>query len=195
MGLIEELLGTSILNIDRSYWAVKLRNNEWVSEARIHVDPYTGIMRNFDWSADLVANDDVLRIQELWLICPPGRTSPLGNTARLDITEPGTAFQFKVGMVDSNVAVAHKTLQAHIIGKVVDKITGACECFIYDPLQAGLITPDTLIYDKRTGGLVRDEQGNIARAGRTSVYDFHSWNPGSIAPLGRLEFNTIGVRL
>lgn len=184
MGLIEDLLGMPLVNIERSYWAVKLNNDVWLSEARMRYDQ--GVFRHFDWSNDLVATGDVLKIQELWLLCPPNRFSPVGNTARLVIEEPGTAFQFKVAHADSNIATTWRTLQAHIIGKVTDKITGACECFIWDPIQGGMITPTTQMFDAT---------GSLISAGKTSVYDFHSWRPGSIAPLGALHLPTLGVQL
>lgn len=184
MGLIDDLLGQPLMKIDRSYWAVKLKNGQWLSEARLTYDK--GSFRHFDWSNDLVATGDVLKIKELWLLCPPNKFSPLGNTARLVIEEPGTAFQFKVGHADSNIAATWKTVQGHIIGKVTNKIAGSCDCFIYDPIQQGLITPDTKMFD---------QSGQLVFAGKTSVYDFHSWRPGSIAPLGALELKTLGVRL
>lgn len=184
MGLIDDLLGKPLIKIDRSYWAVKLHNDQWLCEARMLYDK--GAFRYFDWSNDLVATGDVLKIKELWLLCPPNKFSPLGNTARLMIEEPGTAFQFKVGMVDSNIAQSIKSMQGHIIGKVTEKETGACECFIYDPIQQGLITPETQMFDS---------SGQIVSAGKTSVYNFHSWRPGSIAPLGQLHLPTLGVQL
>src|SRR5439155_5145109 len=131
MGLVEELLGCSLLQIDRSWWAVRLNTGEWISEARVHTDIYKGVERHFDWTLDLVANGDVMKITELWLLCPSSRTSPLGNTARLVITEPGTAFQFKIGTADSNIVTTERNPQAHIIGKILNKENGDCECFIY----------------------------------------------------------------
>lgn len=195
MGLVEELLGCSLLQIDRSWWAVKLNNGEWICEARVKTDLYRGVERHYDWSNDLVADGDVLRIKELWLLCPPSRTSPLGNTARLVITEPGTAFQFKISHADSSVVTTYRSMQAHIIGKVTNKENGDCECFIWDPIQNGLLTPDTMIYDPLTGGPRRDKDGNIEYVGRTNVTKLHSWRPGSLAPPGRMELNTVGVRL
>lgn len=195
MSIVEELLGKRLFEIDQSYWAVKLRNGTWLCESRIHIDLKTGIMRHFDWSNDLVANGDVLNIKELWLLCPPNKTSPMGNTARFFIDEPGTAFQFKVNMVDSVISANYKSMQAHIIGKITNKETGACDCFIWDPVQSGMLTPQTLIFDSIKKELVRNKDGSLAYAGKTSVYDFHTWKPGSLAHLGRLHFPTIGVRL
>lgn len=195
MGLVEDLLGCPLQAIDRSYWAVRLSTGEWLCEARTKTDLRTGMERFFDWSNDLVANGDVLKIRELWLLCPPSRTSPLGNTARLDITEPGTAFQLKIATIDSSIVASSRTVQAHIIGRIDNKETGECTCYIWDTVQDGLCTPETMIYDPMTGSAKRDEHGNLAYAGKTSVYNFHSWRPGSLAPLGRLELATVGVRL
>lgn len=195
MGLIKDLLGCSLLQIDRSYWAVKLNTGEWLCEARVKTDLYNGRERHFDWSNDLVANGDVLKITQIWLLCPPSQTSPLGNTAYLTITEPGTAFQFKVAAVDSNITATSRQAIAHVIGKVINKETGDCECFIWDEVQQGLITPETQIYDPITRGIKRGKEGTPVYAGKNNVYDFHSWNPGSIAHLGRLELRTLGVRL
>src|SRR6266849_2969517 len=112
--LVHQLLGCSLLQITKSYWAVRLDNDEWLCEARVHTDLYRGVERHFEWYEDLVANGDCMRIKELWLLCPPNRLSPLGNTARLPIVEPGTAFDFKVATADSNIAATWKTQEAHI---------------------------------------------------------------------------------
>lgn len=194
MGLVEELLGCSLLQIDRSYWAVRLNTGEWVCEARVKTDVYKGIERHFDWSNDLVAGGDVNKITQLWLLCPPSKTSSLGNTACLHITEPGTAFQLKVSLVDSNVVGMNRAGQAHIIGKVTNKENGDCECFIWDEVEQGLLTPETMIYDPLTGVAKRDAQGNIEYVGKTNITNFHSWRP-SLAPLGRLELRTVGVKV
>jgi len=195
MGLVEELLGCPLLEITRSYWAVKLTTGEWICEARVKTDLYNGTERQFDWSNDLVANEDVLKITQLWLLCPPSKTSPLGNTAYLTIGEPGTAFQFKVATADSNVAMTARSLQIHVIGKVTNKETGDCDVFAWDDAEQGLITPQTMIYDPLTGGAKRDASGNLIYAGKTNIYNFHSWRPDSLAPLGRLELRTVGVRV
>ena len=194
MGLVEELLGCSLLDITRPYWAVKLSTGTWVCEAHTKTDLRTGSVRYFDWSNDLVASGDVLKIAQLWLLCPSSKRSPLGNTAWLQITESGTAFQFKVSTVDSIVVESVRSLQAHIIGKVTNKETGDCEVFIWDTYQQGLITPTTRIYDSLTNSYRKDSNGNPVYAGKANVYNFHSWREG-IAPLGRLELSTVGVRI
>jgi|SRR5579859_235451 len=194
MGLIEDLLGCPLYDITRPYWAVKLSTGEWICEARLKTDVYRGTERPFDWSNDLVANDDVLKIIQLWLLCPASPRSPFGNTARLTIEEPGTAFQFKVGSVESAIVTSTKTFQAQIIGKVTNKETGDCDVFIWDEIQRGLITPTTYIYDSKTRSAKRDANGTLIRAGQTNVYNFHSWREG-IAPLGQLELKTVGIHI
>lgn len=158
-------------------------------------DLVKGGNRFFDWTLDLVANGDVLKITELWLLCPPSQTSPLGNTARLNIEEPGTAFQLKIATVDSSVVESSRTMQAHIIGKVTNKETGDCDCYIWDAVQDGLCTPETMIYDVATvDHIKRDVNGNPLFAGKANIYNFHSWRD-SIAPLGRLGLDALGIRL
>ena len=194
--LASQLLGCSLMDITRSYWAVKLHApDEWICEARMVTDVLQGRERHFDWSNDLVATGDVRRITELWLLCPPSRTAPLGNTARLPILESGTAFQLKIATVDTSLALTARQQQGHIIGRVVDKLTGACECFIWDEEQQGLLTPETPIYDPLSFDFKqRDALGHLTTAGKTSVYDFHAWKP-SIAHLGRLDCATLGLTL
>jgi hypothetical protein len=149
-----------------------------------------------------VATGDCKDIIELWLFCPPSQTSPLGNTARLPITQPGSAFQFKIATHDTAGigGPGLRTLQAHIIGRV-DDAEGNCTCFIYDPVQDGLLTPETPIYGPLQG-VTRDKQGNVIYstaytgryAGKTNVNRFHSWRP-SLAPIGQLALDRIGVTL
>jgi hypothetical protein len=186
MGLIEELLGCPLQRLTRSFWAAKLNTGEWVSEARTVHDWRKGEQRQIDWMDDIVATGDCNKIVELWLFCPPSQTSPLGNTARLPITRPGSAFQFKIATHDSPiVGPGRRTLQAHIVGRV-DDAKGNCTCFIYDPVQDGLLTPETPIYTPL--------QGERRYAGKTNVNSFHSWRP-SLAPLGQLALDRIGVTL
>lgn len=183
MQLIHDLLGCSLLEITRSYWAAKLNTGEWVSEARSVHNWRTGEQRPIDWYLDLAATGDCERITEVWLFCPPSQTSPLGNTARLPIERPNSAFQFKVTTHDTPiVGTGVRTLQAHIIGRV-DNEEGNCTCFIYDPILDGLLTPETPI---------AGEEGQYA--GKTNVTRFHSWRP-SLAPLGQLALDRLGVVL
>lgn len=192
MALIEDLLGCPLLEITRSYWAAKLNTGEWVSEARTVHDWYKGEPRNIDWYLDVVATGDHKRITELWLLCPPNKTSPIGNTALMPITRPSTAFQFKISTHDSPViGPGTRTLQAQIIGRVENE-AGDCTCFIWDEEQDGLLTPETRIQGPRKGTIRRDADGEPAYAGKTNVTRFHSWRP-SLAPIGRLALDRLGI--
>jgi hypothetical protein len=193
MGLIDDLLGCPLLEITRSYWAAKLNTGEWVSEARFVHDWQQGTQRRIDWYLDLAATGDCKRITELWLLCPPSKTSPLGNTARLPIVRPSSAFQFKITMHDTPiVGPGVRSLQAHVIGRVDDE-EGNCTCFAWDEVQDGLLTPETISYDG-------DEpfyplKTNVHHFGWRIKGDRRvqgMWRP-SLAPLGQLAIDRLGV--
>lgn len=169
--LVYQLLGCSLLEISRAWWAVKLDSGEWLCEARLHTDIAAATERHFDWYYDLVGTGDVRRIKELWLLCPPNKLSPLGNTARLPITTPGTAFDFKVASASSNFVETWRNQEAHIIGRVTDRATGDCECFVWD------------------------ERYQMLCAGfRSNVHNFGTWRD-SLPPRGALALEKIGVEL
>jgi hypothetical protein len=165
--MIKSVLGATIGRLfgDRAYWAAKLQDHRWISE----LDQRMG--RSFDWTLDAVDTGDVLKIKELWLFCPPNSVSPLGNTARLPITEPGTAFQFKVASVDGFLDGMERKVESQIIGRVDDKATGACTCFIWDAQLRVLSTP-----------------------WQSNIHSFGSWREG-IAKIGALSPQVLGVRL
>lgn len=208
MGLVEDLLGCPLLEITNSYWAAKLNiggdRTEWVCEARKVHDFRKGQQRALDWMDDIVATGDHKKIVELWLLCPPSRTSPLGNTARLPITRTSSAFQFKIATHD-NAGIGGpgmRTQQAHIIGRVDDE-QGNCTCFVWDPIQQGLLTPETTLYDLATGKECMNDDGSVYYPLKTNVRTFgwriHNskpvagmWRP-SLAPLGALALDRIGV--
>ena len=131
MGVIEELLGRPLITITRPYWAVKLTTGTWVSEAQTIIDLRKAERRLMDWTNDLVASGDVFKISELWILCPPNKLSPLGNTAMFPISRPGSAFQFKTGTVDSGIVWSQQRMQSQIIGHVLNS-EGDCECHIWD---------------------------------------------------------------
>jgi hypothetical protein len=173
MGIIQSVLGATVGKLlkDRCYWAVKLSDGSWQSELDWRVDNrFPNSIRPFDWTLDLVATGDVLKIKELWLFCPPNKTSPLGNTARLPITEPGTAFQFKTASVHG-FATDNKVIEAQIIGRVTNKETGECECFIWDY-----------------------QLNCMSQPYKTSIYNFSSWRDGIVAP-GLLSVEALGIRV
>jgi hypothetical protein len=167
--------------IDYPVWAVKLSTGKFLSERDTVWDElqrevgqggrksyFAPNKRPFDWTLDLVQNGDVMKIKELWMICPPGPVSPLGNTAKLPITEPGTAFMFKT----RHLIMGPGRPEFHlIIGRVDDKATGDCTYFVYDCILRGMSEPL-----------------------RNNVYDFQSWREG-IGRVGALSTNALGLRL
>lgn len=203
--LIRQLLGCTLLDITCSYWAAKLNTGEWISEARFVHDWRKGEERHIDWMDDIVATGDSQRIAELWLLCPPSKTAPLGNTARLPITRPGSAFQFKIATHDTPLAgPAIHTQQAQIIGRV-DDADGNCTCFVWDLIEGGLLTPETCVYDHVTGHIMTNEDGTPYQPLKTNVRHFGwrqvgchmvpaMWRP-SLAPLGALAIDRLGVRI
>ncbi len=179
---------------DSAYWAVKFKSGKWVCERDI-VSPFMAPARSLDWTLDIQSTGDWRAISELWLFCPQSKESPFGATAHLPISEPGTAFQLKVATMDSNFAESQRSLQAHIIGRVNNFETGACDCWIYDyVLGALLVFPQT---HERDGRIIPDDQeyGPF----KSSVYNFGSWRkPVSgkigIPPLGPLNLQVLGIR-
>ncbi len=209
MSLITELLGCPLLEITRSYWAAKLNAggdaSEWVCEARMVHNWRKGEQRQIDWMDDIVATGDCRKVTELWLLCPPSRTSPLGNTARLPITRPGSAFQFKIATHDTAIiGPGVRNQQAHVIGRV-DDTEGNCTCFAWDIVQDGLLTPETTVYDPITRHIIVNDDGTPYHPLKTNVRTFGwrlcnnkpvagMWRP-SLAPLGALALDRLGVAL
>lgn len=159
---------------DRSYWAVKLNTDKWRCEMDIVVDFQVG-KRHLDWTLDIASTDDWAKIVELWMICPPTPISPAGNTARLPISPAGTAFQLKVGFVDSSIGESFQRQVAQMIGRVTNQETGDCEVFVFDYGLPGLVA-----------------------LWKTNVFNMGTWRPNipgqpSIAPIGRLSFPVLGL--
>lgn len=165
MGLVENIIGEFLLS--RSIWAVELSNGRFYTERSKMRDPIVG-KRPFDWTLDLVATGDIRLVKQLILYCPPTVGHPIGQVAQLPILEPYTAFQFKVATLDGFEGI--NQTQSQVIGRVLDKASGLCECFIWD---VGL---------KRLGMF------------ETTVYDFASWRP-EIGRIGALSFDPLGLRL
>jgi hypothetical protein len=157
--------------LDQSYWAIKRRDGSWICEQDLVFDLLRG-HRNLDWSLDIITTGDWRKIAELWLICPANHLNPAGQTARLSITTPGTAFQLKVSQVDANIANIARSVKAQLIGRVMDS-EGWCECMVYDYALDGLIT--------------RWPSNVFAKT-------FGTWQPG-IAPLGPLRLPVLGINL
>lgn len=172
MGIITSRFGNKIGQFERrAYWAAKLRDDTWLSEIDNKQWFFGKIEapRTYDWTMDLVTTGDVLKIKELWMFCRAGRVSRKGNTAclRFDPTgrDAGMAFMFNLTQMSVDVRIDHK-----VIGKVTDRMTGECECFIWD-----------------------DEIGGMSSPYVTNVNDFAAWRPG-IPHIGRLSHEVIGLR-
>jgi hypothetical protein len=182
---VETALGAVLhpFMIDYPVWAVKLTTGKFLSERDTVWDELqrsvgaggVGVTRYikpskrpFDWTLDVVNNGDWKKIKELWMVCPPNTVSPLGNTAKLPITEPGTAFMFKT----RHLSIGPGKPEYHlIIGRVDNKITGDCTYFVYDCLLHGMSEPL-----------------------QNNVYNFQSWRP-EIGRIGMLGLDAIGLHL
>lgn len=145
-----------------SYWQVVLSTGRILSELDIVSNQQIQGKRAADWTLDLISTGDISKVTEIHLI------SPGYHPAILKITEPGTAFQFKNASVLA-MGETGRQLEAQIIGRVDDKVTGACTCYIWD----------------RVLGLGK-YGSNINR--------FGTWRPG-IAPIGALSQEVMGLKL
>lgn len=145
----------------RSYWSVRLSTGKMLSEQGVLVDRAAGGLRPIDWSLDLVSTGDIFKIVEVMLTCPNGQR------AWLTIEEPGTVFQLKIATI--TVFGADHQVKCQLIGKVVNKESGLCFCWIWDQ-RLGLI-----------------ERAN-------NIYRFESWRDG-ILPLGALSLDVLGLRV
>jgi hypothetical protein len=152
----------------RSYWAVKLENGDWLSDIDENVVIRRGERRNLEWHDDIVANGDAAHIKELWLFCPPHPINPLGANGRLPILEPWSCFVMNGRQM--NIGTGHRYTTYQIVGRVTDKVSGDCDCFIWDALEKKFYH------------------------GQNNVYKFTPWRPGA-APLGLLALDTLGLRL
>jgi hypothetical protein len=123
--------------------------------------------RKLDWTLDLVSTGDIHRIKELILHCPDGRI------AVLEITPDMPAFQFKTKTLNM-LGASDIGLECQVIGRVIDKASGRCECFIWD-------------YRPKTGA------PNLV-AYKSSIYRFGSWRD-TLTPIGALGLEVQGFRL
>jgi len=152
-----------------AYWSVLLRSGrEWTERSLIptFTRGQKGI-RKLDWALDLVSTGDIHKIKELRLHCPDGRR------AVLEITEDMPAFQFKTKALDM-IGAGSAALEYHVIGRVIDKVSGRCECFIWDyrPLPG---EPNLVAY-------------------KSSIYQWGGWRD-TVTPLGALSLEVQGFRL
>lgn len=172
MGIIASLDTTQVVNPHHSWWEVVLTTGKVLSENKLVFDFRRAGYRPIDWALDLNATSDLLKIKELWLITPGGhRTTLRGGAERpimFSIREPGTAFQFKHAMMDA-LGGSGRSVEAQCIGRVTNKLTGDCECWIWD----------------RVLGLIEY---------KSNINDFGSWRSG-LMPLTKLSTEVIGLRL
>jgi hypothetical protein len=148
-----------------AFWSVLLRGGKTWSERRL-VAGKNGL-RRLDWALDLVSTGDIHKIKELILHCPDKRT------AVLEITPDMPAFQFKTKSLNV-LGSGGSDLEYLVIGRVIDKATGRCECFAWDyrptPGQAQLV------------------------AYKSTVYNFGAWRE-TTTRLGALSLEVQGMRL
>lgn len=145
-----------------SYWETVLTSGKLIREIDMVKDSFGE--RPIDWTLDLVSTGDMRRVKEVRLICPGIFTHGV-----LKFRESQTAFQFKNSSVIHDGMRQYRILEAQVIGRVMDKATGACDCFIWDRLL----------------GLFKYT---------SNVMDFGSWHP-RIAPIKELSQNVLGLRL
>lgn len=171
--LVRSVYGTPlVIPTVLSYWAVKLSSGQWCTERdRVKDTRHPLGERPFDWTLDLVGTGDIARIRELWLLCPPTTFSPAGSTGHLLIKERGTPFQFKVKSTSGLSPLVHAQRESQVIGRIDEKLSGRCTCFIYDHEWEVLSTPYV-----------------------TSIHNFGTWRPG-IAPITNLSQEVLGFDL
>jgi hypothetical protein len=145
-----------------SHWEAELTSGKVLNEREAKTDLLKGVTRLVDWSLDIVSTGDVRHIKQLRMYCPDGQV------VALDITEPGTAFQLKVG--NAMIGGGGHSMIAQVIGHVANKETGECECYVWDWRR-------------------RD-----AFAWSSNVYAMGTWSE-SIMPIGALAFNVLGIDL
>lgn len=150
-----------------TYWRAILTTGKRLTKHQIVWDQMLGKQRELDWTLDLLSTGDILKIKELHLVYPG-----LFRSARLKITEPGTAFQFcrQVKGIDPCSGQTFDQVEAQVIGRVTDKENGLCEGYIWDRVKGLLGYQDI------------------------SIYEFPSWREGLMPP-GKLNLDVLGVRL
>jgi hypothetical protein len=152
-----------------SYWSVLLTTGKRWSERQLVPTLKAGQrgLRKLDWGDDIVSTGDIRKLKELTLHCPDGRT------AVLEINPDMPAFQFKTRSLDT-LGASGNSLEFQVIGRVIDKASGRCECFAWDyrPLPGD---PNLVAY-------------------KSSIYKFGAWR-STITPIGALGLEVQGFRL
>lgn len=152
-----------------AYWSVLLTTGKTWSENQLIPTNKAGQrgLRKLDWALDLVSTGDIRRIKELILHCPDGQM------AILEITQDTPAFQFKTKSLNM-LGACSNDLEYQVIGRVIDKATGRCECFIWDyqPMEG---QPNLIAY-------------------KSTICHFGAWR-NNITPMGALSLEVQGFRL
>jgi hypothetical protein len=205
MSVVDDILGCPLLEITRSFWAVKMDSGKFLCQ-RQHVHNWQeGSWRYLDWYKDIVATQDHKHVTELWLLCPKNDVSPVGNSIRIPIVTVCTGFQFNISTVDiAGFSQLDQTLQAQVIGRLTNS-DGDCECVAFDPILGGVVTYETTLYDPVLKGPAVNDDGSIFYPLRTNVLRF-GWRVkqgqvtrgmwrDSLAPIGALALDRLGVEL
>lgn len=145
-----------------SYWEVELTSGKVIREIDLVRDSFG--KRPVDWTLDLCSTGDLKRVRELRIICPGFLVHGV-----LKFRESQTAFQFKSSSAVHDGMRQYRILESQVIGRIDDKATGLCSCFIWD----------------RMLGLFKY---------RSNIRDFGNWHP-RIAPIHELSQDVLGLCL
>jgi hypothetical protein len=170
MGFTSSLLAiANAIDPQVAYWSIVLRSGKEWSERSMIVTWHKGRrgVRQLDWGDDIVSTGDVHRIKEIKLHCPDGRV------AVLEIGDGMEPFQFKTRSLEM-IGAGDRALEYMVIGRVIDKVSGRCECFIWD-------------YRPKAG-----EQHLLAY--KSTIYNFGGWRD-TVTPIGALGIEVQGFRL
>jgi len=170
MGIATSLYSlANVIDPRLAYWSLVLRSGkEWSEHSLVGTwrQGQKGV-RQLDWGEDIVSSGDVHRVKEITLHCPDGRT------ATLEIADGMEPFQFKTKSLDM-IGAGGMPLEFQVIGRVIDKVTGRCECFAWD-------------YRPKPG------EPNLV-AYKSNIYRFGGWRD-TVTPLGALGIEVQGFRL
>lgn len=170
MGIATSLYAVgNVIDPRLAYWSLVLTSGKEWSEHSLVGSLRKGQagLRQLDWGDDIVSTGDVHRVKEITLHCPDGRT------ATLEIADGMEPFQFKTKSLDM-IGYNGIGLEYMVIGRVVDKVSGRCECFVWD-------------YRPKPG-----EPHLVAY--KSSIYRFGGWRD-TVTPIGALGLEVQGFRL
>lgn len=172
MGLSSSLNALAdILDPTQAYWTIKLKSGKVWSEHSLVTTNKAGQkgFRLLDWGDDIVSTGDVHKVTEIRMHCPDG-----GPDAVLEIADGMEPFQFKARTINM-LGAGGNNLEYMVIGRVTDKATGECECFIWDYRPTPEMTSHLLAF-------------------QTNIHNFGSWRD-TVTPVGALSLDVQGFRL